>query len=404
VSSRRGAASPQATRISSLSTVSRRPRVLAAIKERGLPHSPWMWSQISNMPSLDLRVMYWMPADAQATPQTSVPVDVLEAAPTPYDGRGRWRFRAANLSGRNFYAARGNEEIEIRQLISSLNPSAILCYYGSVALRIVDIAYELGIPTIAYFHGDFRWDLERNRWYRWSLSRRLERFAEIVVVNDEEKAWVLKAGAPPEKIHVIPCGASTAFFSPGGARHDGLVRFVMASRLAAGKGCAESIEAFARVARKSCDVSLEIYGDGPARTELEMLVATLHLSDRVTFHGHVNSAQLAEALPRCDIFIQHSLEREGSPVSIVEAMSCGLPVVATAVGGNVDLVADGSTGFIVAEKDVQTMAQSMARLAESERLRYEFGARARDRAVAFFDATVLTRRLEELVHKVSTLE
>jgi glycosyltransferase involved in cell wall biosynthesis len=135
-----------------------------------------------------------------------------------------------------------------------------------------------------------------------------------------------------------------------------------------------------------------------------MLVATLHLSDRVTFHGHVNSAQLAEALPRCDIFIQHSLEREGSPVSIVEAMSCGLPVVATAVGGNVDLVADGSTGFIVAEKDVQTMAQSMARLAESERLRYEFGARARDRAVAFFDATVLTRRLEELVHKVSTLE
>jgi glycosyltransferase involved in cell wall biosynthesis len=359
-----------------------------------------MWRQISGMPSLELHVMYWMPADAQSTPSTNVPIHVLNAAPTPYHGRGRWLFRAANLPGRNFYAARGKEKVEIQDLITSLKPSSILCYYGEIGLRIVDIAYELGIPTIAYLHGGS--DLKQNRWFRWSFKRRLRRFAEVVVVNEEERAWMLDAGASPERIHVIPCGAPTRLFSPIEARHGGTVRFVMVSRLAEEKGCRESIEAFARVVTKRRDVSLDIFGDGPARTELEGLVTTLGLADRVTFHGHVESMELARALPRCDVFLQHSLGNEGSPVSVVEAMACGLPVVATSVGGNVDLIIDGSTGFIVPERDVQAMAQSMERLLDSETLRRQMGATARDRAVKLFDVSVLTGRLEELVKKVST--
>jgi glycosyltransferase involved in cell wall biosynthesis len=351
------------------------------------------------MPSLNLRVMYWLPPEEDGAPLTSVPVHVLDAEPTPYDGRGRWALRVANLRGRNFYAARGREYCEIRRLIQSLNPSSLLCYYGEIALRTVDVAYELGIPTIAYFHGDF--GFKRNRWYRWSLKRRLCRFAEIVVVTQEERTWMLRAGVPPERIHVIPCGAPTSLFLPTQERTLGAVRFVMASRLVEDKGCKESIAAFAEVASKSRDVSLDIYGDGPTRAELERIVETRQLAGRVTFHGHVDSATLAEALPRCDVFIQHSLEREGSPVSIVEAMSCGLPIVATSVGGNVDLLVDGSTGFIVAERDIPAMAQAMLRLTDSAALRETMGRSARSRAVESLDVAVLTSRLEQLVNRVS---
>ena len=170
-----------------------RPFVLVAIKELGPPHSPWMWRQISTMHDLNLQIMYWMPPEVTEPPAVDVPVHVLDADPTPYDGKGRWAFRAANLRGRNFYAARGRERRQIKNLLQSLKPSSLLCYYGEVALRTVDVAHELGIPTIAYFHGDSA--LKRNRWYRWSLKRRLRRFAEIIVVNQEERAWMLGTSA-----------------------------------------------------------------------------------------------------------------------------------------------------------------------------------------------------------------
>ena len=379
----------------------RHPSTVVAIKELGPPHSQWMWRQISTMRSLELQIMYWMPPELRNIPAISVPVHVLEADPTPYDGKGRWAFRAANLRGRNFYAARGKEVREIKNLLQSLSPSSLLCYYGEVALRTIDVAHELGIPTIAYFHGDF--GFKRNRWYRWSLRRRLRRFAEVIVVTEEERAWMLGAGVPRERIHVIPCGAATNLFLPSPERPPGGVRFVMASRLADEKGCRESIAAFAEVTANSRDASLDIYGGGPALSELVRLVEAHQLADRVTFYGHVDSATLATTLPRYDVFIQHSLHREGLPVSIAEAMACGLPVVATSVGGNVDLVIDGATGFIVAERDVPAMAQAMLRLAESAALRERMGRAARIRVVESFDATDMTSRLEQLVHRVGGL-
>ena len=84
-------------------------------------------------------------------------------------------------------------------------------------------------------------------------------------------------------------------------------------------------------------------------------------------------------------------------------MACGLPVVATSVGGIVDLVIDGETGFIVAERDIPAMAQAMLRLTESAALRERMGRAARIRVVESFDATDMTSRLEQLVHRVSEL-
>jgi glycosyltransferase involved in cell wall biosynthesis len=353
------------------------------------------------MRSLELQLMYWMPQDATSVPAIDVPVHVLDADPTPYDGKGRWAFRAANLRGRNFYAARGKENREIKNLLQSLNPSLLLCYYGEVALRTIDVAHGLGIPTIAYFHGGS--SLKRNRWYRWSLRRRVCRFAEIIVVSEEERAWMLRAGVPGERIHVIPCGAATNVFLPTAERPRCGVRFVMVSRLADEKGCRESIAAFAAVAATSRDAFLDIYGDGPALSELVTLVEAHQLADRVTFRGYVDSATLATMLPRYDVFIQHSLGNEGFGVSIAEAMACGLPVVVTSVGGIVNLVIDGETGFLVAERDIPAMAQAMLRLTESAALRERMGRAARIRVVESFDATAMTSRLEQVVQRVGAL-
>lgn len=376
-----------------------RPTVLVATNEHGVPRSPWMWRQVADMSEFDMQIMYWMPADAKGGPLTKVPVHVLNSEAMPYHGKKRWLLRLANLAGGNFYAALGSDANEIKALIKAVNPASILAYYGEVALRVADAAYDLGVPVIAYFHGDFTFNT--NRWYRRSLENRLHQFAAVVVVTESERAWMRAHGAPEDRLHVVPCGAPTDVFVPKAERRHAGVRFVMVSRLADEKGCRESLAAFAEVAANTSNVFLDIYGDGPEREGLEKMVETLGLGHAVVFHGHVDERTLAATLPECDVFIQHSLRREGSPVSIVEAMSCCLPVVATRLGGIVDLVIDGSTGFVVAEHDVGAMAQAMKRLAENATLRATMGEQGRKRAVEGFDTNAMTRRLERIVSDVS---
>jgi glycosyltransferase involved in cell wall biosynthesis len=351
------------------------------------------------MSLLDTRIMCWKHSGTKCPQIQEGSVHTIGAEPAPYDSKKRWIYRLANLSGGNFYAALGKERHHLKKLIQAVSPSSILCYGGDIALRLLDLAQEIQVPLIAYFHGDFRFI--HDRWYRWSLEARNDQFAAVVVVTEQERAWMQEHGVPDRKLHVIPCGAPTSIFLPKNERTCRGVRFVMASRLADEKGCKESILAFANVASHRKDVFLDIYGDGPERQNLERLVETRGLRNIVKFHGYVDEQTLVSALPECDIFIQHSLRREGSPVSTVEAMSCGLPVVATAVGGIVSQVVNGSTGFVVAENDISAMSGAMLQLAGDTALRKALGQNGRKRAVELFDYSLLTARLERVIIDVS---
>jgi glycosyltransferase involved in cell wall biosynthesis len=372
-----------------------RKTVLVAIREEVL-QQPWMRRQVAGM-SFDIRLMCWSHAHSRikyhAIPEASV--HTLEAECAPYDSTWRWAYRLANLSNGNFFAALGKDRRELKKLIQAENPSSILCYYGDCALRLVDVARELQVPLIAYFHGDFRFDYDR--WYRWSLERRNDQFAAVVVVTNQERAWMREHGVPDRNLHVIPCGAPTSVFLPKTEKAHREIRFVMASRLDNEKGCKESLLAFANVASQRKDIFLDVYGEGVERRDLEEIVKARGLRNMVKFHGYVDEQTLAAGLRDCDIFIQHSLRREGSPVSIAEAMSCGLPVVATAVGGIVDQVVNGSTGFIIPENDISAMSGAMLRLAGDTTLRKSLGERARKRALQLFDSSLLTSRLEQVI-------
>jgi glycosyltransferase involved in cell wall biosynthesis len=372
-----------------------RETVLVAIREFGVPQQPWMRRQVAGMSLLDIRIMCWKHSGTKYHAIQEASVHTLEAECAPFDSKWRWAYRLANLSNGNFFAALGKERRELKKLIQAENPSSILCYYGDCALRLVDVAQELQVPLIAYFHGDFRFNYDR--WYRWSLESRADQFAAVVVTNSQERAWMREHGVPDGNLHVIPCGAPTSVFLPKDERSPREIRFVMAHRLENQKGCKESILAFANVALQRRDVFLDVYGEGGERRNLEELVEARGLRNMVKFHGYVDEQTLATRLRECDIFIQHSFGTEGSPVSIVEAMSCGLPVVATAVGGIVDQVVNGSTGFIIAENDISAMSGAMLRLAGDTTLRKVLGQNGRERATELFDSSLLTGRLEQVI-------
>jgi glycosyltransferase involved in cell wall biosynthesis len=123
--------------------------------------------------------------------------------------------------------------------------------------------------------------------------------------------------------------------------------------------------------------TLEIVGDGPERPDLER-----RLPARVTLAG--GRDDVPALLARADVFVLSS-RSEGLPVSVIEAMAAGLPVVASAVGGVPELVVDGETGLLVTPGDADALASALARLVDDPELRRSFGAAARRRALEEFD-------------------
>lgn len=379
-----------------------RPSVLVASRVFGASGQPWLWRQVVGFRELGRAVLCWDRQNPNTQPADGIPMHLLQGNTAPYDGGGRWIYRLRNLPKRNFYAACGDDRFQIANALRQEKPSVVLCYFGDIGMRLLPIVRLSGIPLVVYMHGDFLF--VTNRWYRWSLLKCLRDFAAIIVVTNSERVWLREHGVPDEKVYLIPCGAPTEVFHPNDSHAPNTpVKFVMSSRLIAEKGCHLSVEAFAQLATDIKSVELHIYGDGPAREELQQLVAARNLQAKVFFYGYVDEKQLAKELRLHDVFIQHSLRKEGSPVSIVEAMASGLPVVATPVGGIAEQVLEGRTGFLIAEKDVNAMAAAMRRLADDIDLRRKFGLAGRERAVTFYDATLQTRQLEKTLLKISSL-
>jgi glycosyltransferase involved in cell wall biosynthesis len=138
------------------------------------------------------------------------------------------------------------------------------------------------------------------------------------------------------------------------------------------KGVEFFVEATNEIAKVMPNARFWIVGDGPLRGELER-----RAGDAVHFLGARDD--VPELLHAMDVFVMPSLE-EAFGIAVVEAMACGLPVVATNVGGLPEVVADKNTGLLVPPRDAGALASAVVKLANDESLRRAFGERGRARA------------------------
>jgi glycosyltransferase involved in cell wall biosynthesis len=165
------------------------------------------------------------------------------------------------------------------------------------------------------------------------------------------------------------------------------------ARLVPVKDHATLVEAFAIVRAEHPELHLVLVGDGECRRELEAQVERLGLTGAVTFTGELRGG--GNHHRAFDISALTSLS-EGFPNSLVEAMAAGVPVVATAVGGSVDAVAEGETGFLVPPRNAGALALALRRLAEDPALRATFGSAARERARTMYGAAPALRALQSM--------
>jgi glycosyltransferase involved in cell wall biosynthesis len=152
-----------------------------------------------------------------------------------------------------------------------------------------------------------------------------------------------------------------------------------AARLVPSKGIDRLLQALRLLADEDLRPSVRIAGHGPVLQGLRDLTRCLGLEQQVVFAGHVG--EMSEFHRSIDVFVLPSLEAEGLPIAVLEAMATGLPILTTRVGGASEVVRDGKDGFVVAPGDVPALAAALRTLLIDAGLRERMGKSARRRAV-----------------------
>lgn len=171
------------------------------------------------------------------------------------------------------------------------------------------------------------------------------------------------------------------------------VVFVNVARFSKQKNHNGLIEAFYEVSKINTNIKLILIGDGELRAEIKEKVERLGLTEKVEFTGNV--LDIPQRLANSDIFILPS-HYEGLPLTILEAMAAGLPVISTAVGGVPDIVK--GNGMLVEAGISKELSEAMIKLADNEKLRVEMGEIAL-KDVQKFDISEVTLKYEQLYKK-----
>lgn len=276
---------------------------------------------------------------------------------------------------------------------AEFGPSGVV---ASVLLRAGLIAGPLSVAFYGY-------DTTRAvRSSRAGLYTDLFSDADLILPNSEYLAHQLRAiGAPPERLIVHRLGVDITRFTPSPSlpRADGAWTAVAIGRCVPKKGFATLIRAMALAGDDA--PSLTLIGDGPLFGDLRELANELGVSRRIRFAGWCDRAEVAAELAQADALIAPSEtaadgDIEGMPVVIMEAMATGLAILGTQHSGIPEIVRDGVNGFTVAERDAESLAQAMARLADPA-TRVRFGRASREIAVRELSHAMLIRRLVELL-------
>jgi len=255
-----------------------------------------------------------------------------------------------------------------------------------------------GVPHCV--HGEHGWDVHDldGRSIKEQVLRRLhaplvERY--VTVSRSLRDYLVQRVGIRPERITTICNGVDTARFCPaprkpagvlpGPLLDDGLVVVGTVGRLQPVKDQQTLVRAFADLVRESDDMAatarLLLVGDGPLRDALAQLVQSLGIAHLATFTG--DRTDVAQLLQCMDMFVLPSLA-EGISNTVLEAMATGLPVLATRVGGNVELVRDGENGALFEPGDVGSLTALLARHVGDAATRRRHGERSRALALESF--------------------
>jgi colanic acid/amylovoran biosynthesis glycosyltransferase len=281
----------------------------------------------------------------------------------------------------------------------------VLANFGPCAVGLLDCCQQLKIPLVAHFHGYDAHGVVEVDYYR-DRYRELGRSAAVVIaVSNHMRDALVDIGMPTEKIRVLRYGVDTEKFSPNFDRALGS-RFLSVGRFTDKKAPYLVLLAFAEVVKSHPEAKLVMIGDGHHDEVVRNIASSMCPPGSVEILGLAEPQRVATEMQNATALIQHSIcprygrstgDCEGTPVVVLEAMACGLPVIGTRHAGIGEVVEDGRSGILVNERDVAGTANAMLRLIENPELVAAMGRRGRQLAEAHYSKMEYHNGLREVI-------
>ena len=226
-------------------------------------------------------------------------------------------------------------------------------------------------------------------------------------ISEKWKNRLVELGCDKNKILVhrmgVDCRKLSLSIPESGNRKQ--VRILTIARLVEKKGVENGIHAVVELSRKYENIEYNIIGDGPLRDRCDRLITKLRMGDTIHLLGWKDQEEVHELIANSHIFLCPSVtstsgDQEGIPVSLMEAMAVGLPIISTRHSGIPELVQDSISGFLVPERDVDALAEKLGYLIEHPEIWPEMGRSGRAYVEASYDINKLNDRLVEIYQEL----
>lgn len=278
----------------------------------------------------------------------------------------------------------------------------------SVLWELLD---DIRIPKVISFYGT---DLLRNTDGRYArrLARLMSKPYWFVVLSEALKEAFIKKGGNPGRVRVIPVGIDLDDFPDEDAlraarnrRNAARLKIVTIGRLVGFKAPQELPRVAAMLVDRGVDCEWTLAGDGPLRNEVIANVERYRVQDRFHLTGNVPFERVRSLISDADVMVHNAIvapdgTRESLGVALMEAGAFGVPVVSCRVGGIPEVIADRETGFLVPERELDTMSGRIAELARDSELRLRLGLAARARVSELFDSRRIAARMEAFYDEI----
>jgi glycosyltransferase involved in cell wall biosynthesis len=273
--------------------------------------------------------------------------------------------------------------IDLKRVIREVQPDLILA--GPLQRSAFLVALTGFKPLVSMSWGyDLLIDAERSPWWRRATRFTLKRSAAMVGDSEIVRQKALEYGMASDRIVTFPWGADIRRFSPG---DDGGLRerlgwsgetFVLLSTRgwAPIYGIEELAKAFVKAARQRPELRLLMLGNGPQAGSLRRIFMGAGMLDRVHFPGQISQKQLPNYYRVADLYISAS-HSDGTSISLLEALACGLPVLLSDIPGNKEWVKPGQQGWLFPEGDVEALTQAILHAVNLRQQIPEMGRSAR---------------------------
>ncbi len=294
-----------------------------------------------------------------------------------------------------------NERILAESLYSN-KITHVLAEFGNCAASVMRVCDYLRINLIAHFHG---YEISRYDVLNQFSDKYRELFkiaSNVIVVSHLMERRVIQLGCDCKKIAYIPCGPDDAMSVCNPAFNNDNILFI--GRFVEKKAPMDVILAFSKVLYQVPSARLTMIGDGPLFEKCRMLADGLGILEKVIFCGPVNHDDICRSFENSAVYLQPSAtapdgDQEGTPVSVMEACYAGIPVVSTVHAGIPDVIADGVTGFLVAEHDTEAMSKRIIQLLLNKNQARIMGEKGRETIRQNYSLTISLEKIRSMLVK-----